>query len=76
MNDRTQNEGSLSYLFLISVGKTGTNRYNVLKRMGIYFPIKLQNVASLGNCNLILLLQALEILIIVLGHYYSLSNKD
>lgn len=43
--------------------------------MGIYFPIKLQNVASLGNCNLILLLQALEILIIVLGHYYSLSNR-
>lgn len=43
--------------------------------MGIYFPIKLQNVATLEDCNLILLLQALEILITVPGHYYSLSNK-
>lgn len=34
--------------------------------MNVYFPIKLQNVTSLLDCNLILLLRVLDILIKVI----------
>lgn len=44
--------------------------------MDIYFPIKLQNVVSLEDCNLILLLQALEILITVPVIIILLATKD
>lgn len=47
----TKHKKKATHLVYFRLEKTGTGRYNILNRMGIYSPIELQNVASLDDCN-------------------------
>lgn len=50
-NEWQSTKKKATHLVYFRLEKTGTGRYNILNRMGIYIPIKLQNVASLDDCN-------------------------
>lgn len=45
----TKHKKKATHLVYFRLEKTGNGRYNVLNRMGIYIPIKLQKVASLDD---------------------------